>query len=94
MSYNVLTEHLTIEQMQELSKNDPNGYIEGVISFDLKDAIDNDFEGFLDIISEALTGTDILMDLNYSVVGAGPDGSIHLKVSGDPSSILGEEDDD
>ena len=93
MNYQLLTSPLTVIQMRELSEQDENGYIRGVIEFDLSTAIDNDFEGFLDIISEALTGTDILMDINYEIVGLGENKAIHLLVSGDPSSVLECNDD-
>ena len=64
----------------------------------LSDLIDNDLEGFLDLISEKATETPMLMDLNYGIAGVAPgaggivDGletdGIRLWVAGDCSAIF------
>ena len=46
------------------------------------------FKSFLDLISESLVGSDLLMDIVYKVVGVVNDDMILLQVSGDVSSIL------
>lgn len=70
------------------------------IDVDLGDLIDNDLEGFLDMISERATETPMLMDLNYGIAGVAPgaggtvDGlpvnGIRLWVAGDCSEIFDE----
>ena len=82
-----LTKPLTIEKIYD-EIDDENTYIEDNICIDLHTIIDNDLEGFLDIISEKLVGSPLLMDVSYSVVGTTEDGDIILKVSGDVSDII------
>ncbi len=74
-----------------LAARDENNYVEGFIQIHVSDLIDNDYETFLDIISENLVGSDLLMDVNYEVVAlAGKEypNELILKVSGDASTIL------
>ena len=87
-----LKQPLTIKEMKK--RMDEDCYVEGIVSIELSTIIDNDFEGFLDIISELLVGHPTLMNVNYSVVGHLEDDTILLKVSGDVSDILGYEDED
>ncbi len=59
------------------------GGMSGVVSVELTDIIDNDLEGFLDILEERLIGTaGMLTDINYDVVGNGLSDSIHIRVTG------------
>ena len=44
--------------------------IEGVVKVHLSNLIDNDLENFLDLISVGLTGSDLLMDINYDILDA------------------------
>ena len=77
---NYLTKPLTMEENNEVT---------GVIRIELSDAIENDLEGFLDFISEKLTGSPLLMGIDYEVIVADKDW-IYLKVTGDASTILEE----
>lgn len=62
-------------------------YIEGSILVDLEDLIGKGLEGFVDEVSTRLTGSDLLMDVDYRVVGDSK-GSIRVRVSGDAREIL------
>ncbi|MCA1320547.1 hypothetical protein LC085_11550 [Bacillus tianshenii] len=87
---NVLKKPMTIEEIKQ--NKDENNYVEGVLPVSLSNIIDNDLEGFLDIISEDLVGSPTLMDVNYSVVGHQDEWTVLIKVSGDASQILDEEE--
>lgn len=87
---NVLKKPMTIEEIKQ--NKDENNYVEGIIPVSLSNIIDNDLEGFLDIISEDLVGRPTLMDVNYSVVGHQDEWTVLIKVSGDASQILDEEE--
>lgn len=73
-------------------QHDKVGYVSGVVRLDLSDTFDG-FERFLDRISERLVGSDILMEVNYDVVGHEGD-TLLIYVSGDPSAILEMEEAD
>ena len=59
-------------------------FITGIVPVDLSEIIDNDLEGFLDIISEKLVSNGLLMDISYRVVG-NLGNTLYLEVSGDIS---------
>ena len=71
---------------------DDNGRIETEIVIGINDATDRDLEQFLDYISERVTDTPLLSDFSYQVIGTTPEGGIILKVNGDITEILNEED--
>jgi hypothetical protein len=81
----VLFQPLTIEQIRE--RKDGDDYITGVVAVDLGEVIDTDLEGFLNLISERLTDTDILMGVSYNVVGHEED-TLWIEVTGDTKEIL------
>ena len=92
MNYTVLEKPLSVAEMREMSQKDKDGYISGVIEVELTDIIDNDFECFLDLVSEYLTDSNLLMNTQYELVGCDTDQStVHLLVRGDPSEILEQE---
>jgi len=70
---------------------DKDGYISGNIEVGLSEIINRDLEGFLDMISMKLVNSDLLMNVNYEVVGASRGGSLVVRVMGNPSGILGDE---
>lgn len=84
---NYLTKPLTMEEMKK--QMEEKNEVTGVIRIELSDAIENDLEGFLDFISEKLTGSPLLMGIDYEVIVADKDW-IYLKVTGDASTILEE----
>lgn len=92
MKYLYLTKPMTIEEMKRNMNEDC--FIKGNIAINLSDAIDNDFEGFLDVLSESLTGSPLLMDISYKVVGFEDGDILIIEVIGDVSNILDTEDDE
>lgn len=85
----VLTKPLTIGEIKE--RCDEDNYITGNILVSLSEAIDNDLEGWLDILSEGLTNNPCLMDINYELKGV-KGGQMIIEVTGDVSSILEMEE--
>jgi hypothetical protein len=86
----ILRSPMTLKQIISMSENDENGYIHGTMPFSLSEIMDNDFEGMMDLFSERLTATDLLMDIHYEAVGFA-DGMILIKVTGDPETIIDGE---
>jgi len=86
------TSPMTIDEIKQ-TRNEDN-YVDGIVAVALCDIIDNNLAGFLDILSEKLVGSPLLMDVNYDVVGTVADYGILIRVVGDVSSILDMEDDD
>lgn len=61
----------------------------------LSELLDNDFEGFLDLISELATGTQLLMDISYEIIGVdAEEQAVIFSVIGDTSAIEEEEEED
>lgn len=75
-----------------IASRDKDNYVEGYVMVHISDLIDNNLEGFLDIISEKLVGSDLLMDINYEIVGYRESNTLILKVSGDVSNIIDKEE--
>lgn len=72
---------------------DSDGWVEGLVRVEINELIRNDLEGFLDILSERLTGSGLLADINYSVQGYdGPKDEVVLLVSGDASQCFRDDD--
>lgn len=78
----------TIEEILTLRSS--NNYLTGVIQVDLGDIIDCNLEEFLDLISNKLINSTLLMDINYRVIDVKADNSLLIEVSGDVSEILKE----
>ena len=75
-----------------IASRDENNYVEGYVQVHISTLIDNDLERFLDIISEELIGSDLLMDVNYEVVGVEEENELIIKVRGDVSAVLETEE--
>jgi hypothetical protein len=73
----------------KLKAADREGWLTGVIAVDLSEIIDLDLEQFLDLIAVRLSGSELLCDIDYAVVGHAGD-ELHLKVSGDTSMMRDE----
>ena len=82
----VLRKPLSMTAMKKLAKKN-NGWIYGVVRVNLSEILNFELEGLLDLISMRLTGTDILMQASYEIVGHTQD-TILLFVEGDASAIL------
>jgi hypothetical protein len=87
--YKLQDKPLTKAQLKDLS--DPSGWIDDVVvPVELSEIIDNDLEGFLDIIGERV-GSPLMQNIGYHVVGHN-DNTLHLEVHGDVSEdIKGDE---
>lgn len=74
-----------------IAARDENNYVTGYVQLHIEDIIHNDYESLLDLLSERLTNSILLMDINYDVVAIKDVNEIIFKVSGDVSAILNEE---
>lgn len=64
-------------------------YVKGMVRLCPDDLIGLDLEGFLDLISQKLTGTEILMDIHHEWAGWDPERKELLcEVSGDPAGVV------
>ena len=82
----VLEKPLSIMEMLDCC--DADLYVEGDVVIDLSELIDHDLEGILDIMAERLTGSPLLMDVNYSLVDILDENSAVMRVRGDITDIL------
>lgn len=89
----IMDEPYTTGQMKEALRGASEGYITGIVPVDLSDIVEGDLESFLDLLSEKVTGTELLMDINYDVVGF-EENTLFIKVTGDVSNIVEIEDGD
>ena len=83
-----LTKPLTREEMQE--RADQHNYITGTVAVS-SEVLTRDLEERMDAIAEALTGSPLLMDIGYTIVGLNDKETLALEVSGDISAIIEEE---
>lgn len=69
-------------------------YVSAVISCHISDMIDRNYEQFLDYIAIQMCNNDLLMDIDYEIVGLDTDdkNTIYLLVSGDVSNIIETDD--
>ncbi len=67
------------------------GFVTIEVAVDLSDIISSDLEGFLDLISEAATGSPLLMDITYNMIRVTALGALQILVTGDVSEILSVE---
>ena len=66
-----------------------HNYIEGIVAVSDEELFNNDFENFLDLISERLCSSICLMDIQYDMVGVIPEEHLILySVSGDASEVI------
>lgn len=87
--YKVLSKPLSADEM--VRQMEENGVVEGVVGIELSKVIPLDLEGFLDAVSEKLTGSCSLSGIDYTLVGHDGD-TLHLRVIGDASLILADEE--
>ena len=79
-NYTIVEHPYTPKEIRSSMKAD--GLISGVVKVELRDIINTDFEGFLDILSENLIGNPCLMGIDYKIVGYEDDSLLHIKVTG------------
>ena len=75
-----------------LASMNEEGRVEGYVDICINDIIDNSAEVFLDMISMKLVNSDLLMDINYDIVGHRDGSTLILKVSGDASEICSDDE--
>ena len=78
MGYQLLEQPFTRTQIKAIQNT--AGSISGIITVDLSDIIDNDFEGLMDIFEQKLVSEGILSDISYKVVGTGISDEVHIYV--------------
>lgn len=83
-SYELRTKPISKKELKQAIR--AGEWVKGIVAIDLSDCFEG-FETFLDLCSEALTGTCLLQDINYTVVGA-KGNTLHVEVEGDPSACL------
>jgi energy-converting hydrogenase A subunit M len=84
-----ITEPLTIDYMKKI--RDKNNFIQRNVLVELNEIIDSDLEGFLDILSEKLTGSCLLMSTSYELADLYDKNTVIITVTGDISMILETE---
>lgn len=73
---------------------DADGWITGIVAVDLSVFIANDLEDVLDILGNLLVDDgEILENISYTVIGH-RDNSLHIRISGDASTIIADYEDD
>lgn len=87
-AYKVIEKPFSIKKIRKLTKNGER-FLEGVVSVDLSEVVDADLEGFLNILSERLTGSVLLENFSYLAVGAA-ENTLHIRVCGDARLTLAE----
>ncbi len=83
----LMEEPYSMGQMKEALRGENEGYITGTVPVDLSEIIEGDLESFLDLLSEKVTGTELLTDITYEIVGF-EEAILFIKVTGDVSSIV------
>lgn len=81
----VLVQPLTATEIR--SAHAATGRVAGQIRIPLNDLLENDFEWFLDKASCLLTGSPLLEDMTYRLVGA-DNGDAIFDIDGDPHEVL------
>lgn len=84
-----LGESLTHDEVLKLA--DKNGYITGVVRVEFSEVIENDIEGFLDILSERLLETDLLSELSCQIVGVEDGRTLLVEAYGHVEDLESEE---
>lgn len=79
---------LSLAEMRVQAKEN-DGYIKGVLRLSFRQCVGLGEEDLLDQISDGLTGSDLLMDINYKVLAVDDDGNtLVIEASGDVSEVL------
>lgn len=89
MSKEVIQQPLSAAELQK--RADESGFVSGIVSVSLGEIIEANHEGFLDLLSQRLTGTEILADISYSVEGLAAHDSLLIAVTGDVNAIIETE---
>lgn len=64
-------------------------WVSGQVEIPLWKIIEGNYDGFYDLLSTQLIGSDLLMDIGYSLVGVNSENeTLIFSVEGDPSAHL------
>lgn len=85
----VLKRPLSKREITRQSNENEHGYVKGCVYAGMSEFVNNDLEGVLDMLSEKLVGSALLMDINYTVKQALSDNMLVVEVTGDPSMVNG-----
>lgn len=91
----VMTRPYTARELE--AKMDEKCFVTGYVAVPLNDMINAEFEEFLDLLSVKLTGGELLMEISYqavSILNTDADNNVVIKVHGNVSEILSEEEED
>ena len=82
------------ESIKDMMPESSPMYVSAVISCHISDMIDRDYEQFLDYIAIQMCNNDLLMDIDYEIVGLDTNdkNTVYLLVSGDVSNIIETDD--
>lgn len=83
---------LTREQIVAAFKR--GDHVEGEVSISLDELVadDDSWSNLMDLASERLVGSDLLMDISINPVKVNDDGSIVFRVSGDAQMVVESDD--
>lgn len=85
MKQKILDKPLSVEDMKK--QMETHGCIIGTVKVALHEVIACDLNGFIDLLSERLTGSHFLTDANWHVTGHKGD-TLHICVSGDACQTI------
>lgn len=85
-----LLQPLSMDELIE--QQDVYGNVTDFVAVNLKDIIDGDFESFLNLLSEKMTGTCLLSDISYQTMGC-EEGMVIFEVKGNINMILEDAND-
>lgn len=91
----VMTRPYTARELE--AKMDEKCFVTGYVAVPLNDMVNAEFEEFLDLLSVKLTGGELLMEISYqavSILNTDADNNVVIKVHGNVSEILSEEEED
>ena len=83
---------MVIQRATEIIEKQKGDIISGVVRINLQDAINGEFDDFLDLISNKLVDSPCLVGSTYEIVGVEPENYILVKVTGH-TSMLDLDDD-
>lgn len=85
----LLEQPLSADEMTSIiASGDP--YVERNVLVPFDVVLNNDFEYFLDCLSEKMTGTSLLIDIGYEIADVADENTLIIKVRGDVSNCVEE----
>jgi hypothetical protein len=89
----VLREPLTQAQIRE--RRDKDNIVEAIVAVDFDNFVGESLDNRLDMMSEAIVDSPLLMDIHQTVLRYEPEtGALIMRVSGDVSEVLDDDDEE